>query len=164
MDGLKNFGFADELTVREIGINGKMNELQAAFGCLQLAHFPVANARRRGVDTYYRHALAGLPGIHLPPIPAVTVHNYGYFPIRATRPYPLCRDGLYQRLRDKGVIVRRYFYPLISTFPMYRHQPSATQDNLPVAHRIADQVLCLPMYAELSEQDCARVVGAITLP
>lgn len=161
LDDLRNFGIADETTVREVGINGKMNELQAALGSLQLPRFAENNQLRKNVDAYYRQALAGIHGIHLPPIPTAAVHNHGYFPIRVTGSYPLSRDALYEKMRNEGIMTRRYFYPLISRFPMYRSHPSAAPENLPVAQRIANHILCLPIYSTMSEADCDRVVDSI---
>jgi len=161
IDRLKNFGFVNEVTVDALGINGKMNELQAAVGCLQLPRFDALNARRAAADVCYRQLLAGVPGLQLPPQPTVAVHNHGYFPLQVTPAFGCSRDALYQRLREAGILARRYFYPLISDFPMYTAMPGAAPDNLPVARRVAQQVLCLPLYAELDEADCRRVVQVI---
>jgi dTDP-4-amino-4,6-dideoxygalactose transaminase len=160
IDHLKNFGFTDEVTVVAPGINGKMNEVQAAFGLLQLKHVDAAIARRKQLDALYRKELSGVPGIRMPAVPAGS-HNYAYFPIFVSRPYPLDREGLYERLKEKSVFARRYFYPLISEFPMYRGLPSAARERLPVAARVADEVLCLPIYPALADADAMRVVDAI---
>jgi hypothetical protein len=145
IDYLKNFGFADELTVVAPGINGKMNEMQAAFGLLELRYVDGAIARRRSLDTIYRQGLAGVPGVEVPAL-GDWQHNYGYFPIFVGPPYPLARDALYEQLKGKGHLRTALFYPLISEFPMYRGLPSAAPERLPVAHGIAERVLCLPLY------------------
>jgi dTDP-4-amino-4,6-dideoxygalactose transaminase len=161
IDYLKNFGFADEVTVMATGINGKMNEVQAAFGLLQLTHIDHALQLRKGVDSRYREALADVAGITVPQPPADTDHNCGYFPILVEADYRMTRDALYQRMREAQVLGRRYFYPLVSNMPMYRGLASAAAANLPVANRIANQVLCLPIYPDLNLEDQARVIRII---
>ena len=161
IDRLKNFGFVDEVTVIEAGINAKMNEFQAALGLLQLKHVEDAIARRKLVDDHYRRALGDCKGISLAKrLPSIEA-NYAYFPILVNKDYRLSRDALYARLRDNGIFARRYFYPLISDFPMYRHLPSATHSNLEVAHRVASEVLCLPIYPTLAGEDVERICNLI---
>jgi dTDP-4-amino-4,6-dideoxygalactose transaminase len=159
IDQLKNFGIVDEVTVDAAGINGKMSEINAALGLLQLSHMHSILTRRREIDRIYRHELAGVPGIRL--VEMRGEPNYSYFPILVEEGYPLCRDALYQRLKDCNIFARRYFYPLISEFPMYRDMVSAQAGNLPVASRVAGQVLCLPIYPALTDADIARVVEVI---
>lgn len=161
VDYLKNFGFADEVTVMAPGINGKMTEFQAALGLLQLGYAGHCIARRREIDTRYREALAGLPGIEVFPLPAATQSNYGYFPILVRPGYPLSRDALYRRLREHNILARRYFFPLLSELPMYRGLASAAADNLPNAHRIAREILCLPIYPDLEAAEQQRVIDVL---
>lgn len=162
IDFLKNFGIADEVTVVGPGINGKMNEVQAAFGLLQLRHLAAAKAKRAEIDRGYRIALAGVPGIHLVPPPAESDGNFSYFPILVGPDYRLTRDALYQRMREHGILARRYFFPLISEMPTYRSLPSSVAANLPVASRVTQQILCLPIHADLSPADRQRVIDLIT--
>jgi dTDP-4-amino-4,6-dideoxygalactose transaminase len=157
IDFLKNFGFADEVTVMAPGINGKMNEVQAALGLLQLKHVDEAIEQRRRIDEAYRRGLGAVRGIRLLP-PGVERYNYSYFPILVGPEYPSSRDALYQKLADHGIHGRRYFYPLISDFPMYRDLPSAAPAHLPVARSVAEQVICLPIYPELEADTVRRVV------
>lgn len=161
IDDLKNFGFHDELTVVAPGINGKMNEVQAAFGLLQLKHIDKAIEQRCVIDSYYRERLSSVPGISFPPLPSDTKYNHSYFPILVEKEYPLSREELYEKLLQNGIHTRRYFYPLISEFPMYRGLASASADNLSVAKRIADKVLCLPIYPTLAQQDLCKIVDII---
>lgn len=161
IDDLKNFGFADEVTVVAPGINGKMNEVQAAFGLLQLKHIDKVIDRRRGIDARYREKLASVPGICCPPAPEGTTSNYSYFAIMVGTEYPFTRDELYEKLRRNNVYTRRYFYPLISDFPMYRGLPSAAKSNLPTACKAADQVLCLPIYPDLDSADQDNIISLI---
>lgn len=160
IDHLKNFGFVDEVTVVASGINAKMSEFSAALGLLQLRHMHEVIRRRAKIDAHYREQLAQVQGIHcLPQI--ATTSNYSYFPILVQPDYPVSRDELYHKLKANGINARRYFYPLISDFPMYRGLPSAARSNLPVAAAAAEKVLCLPIYPALSEYDQVRVVNCI---
>ncbi|MEI6827065.1 MAG: DegT/DnrJ/EryC1/StrS family aminotransferase [Desulfuromonadales bacterium] len=161
IDDLKNFGFHDELTVVAPGINGKMNEVQAAFGLLQLKHIDNVIARRREIDAHYRKHLDGMPGIWCAPLPTDTDYNFSYFPILVEKEYPLSRDELYEKLRLNGIFSRRYFYPLISEFPMYRGLNSASADNLHTAKSVSDRVLCLPIYPSLSQDNLQRIIDLL---
>ena len=161
IDHLKNFGFVDELTVVAAGINGKMSEVNAAFGLLQLKGIDAALQKRKVVDQYYREQLADIAGIHCVPDAGEEQANYSYFPILVQPDYAQSRDGLYQQLRDAGIFARRYFYPLISEFPMYRGMPSAANTNLPVATKAANEVICLPIYPDLQTSQIDRIVDLI---
>jgi dTDP-4-amino-4,6-dideoxygalactose transaminase len=161
IDFLKNFGIADEVTVVGPGINGKMNELQAALGLLQLKHVDAAIAHRRAIDTRYRTGLRGVPGIRIPALPADSEQNFGYFPVLVDDDFPCGRDTLHARLRAQDIYVRRYFHPLISELPMYRGLPSAAPTNLPVATEVARRILCLPIYPTLEDGDVDRVMDTI---
>lgn len=158
IDYLKNFGFADEVTVTAPGINGKMSEINAAFGLLQLKHIDYAIAQREMLDKNYREALEDVKGIAIPSLSADATSNYSYFPVLIEQDYPLTRDELYQKLKENGVLSRRYFYPLISDMPMYRGIASATATNLPQAKAIAEKVLCLPIFSELTIEKQAKII------
>ncbi len=158
---LKNFGFVDEVTVVAPGINGKMSEFNAALGMLQLKHIDAAIARRREIDAIYRSALGDVKGIRCLADAGEAVRNHSYFPILVDADYPLGRDALYQKLRDAEIYARRYFYPLISDFPMYRGLPSASQANLPEATGAAQKVLCLPIYPALQADQQQRIIDLI---
>jgi dTDP-4-amino-4,6-dideoxygalactose transaminase len=161
IDHLKNFGFVDETTVVAPGINGKMSEINAAFGLLQLKGIDAALQQRKAIDIRYREALSGVEGIVCLPDAGESVANYAYFPILVQPGYPLSRDALYQKLRENNIYARRYFFPLISDFPMYRGMPSAAHANLPVAKRMAEQVICLPIYPDLSNEQVDFISGLI---
>lgn len=159
IDYLKNFGFANETTVVAPGINSKMDEMRSAYGLLNLRQVDAAIAARQKVANAYREALRDVEGISfLDDMPGVR-HNYSYFPIfiDAER-FGKTRDALYQEMKEANVLGRRYFYPLISEFSTYKGLPSATRENLPVAYRLADTVLCLPMHHDLSDADIERVL------
>ena len=161
IDQLKNFGFVDEVTVVAPGINGKMSEVSAAFGLLQLQHIDHALQRRHEIDQYYRLQLQDVPGIRLVNSTGQTTANYSYFPILVDADYRLSRNALYQKLKDNNVFARRYFYPLISNFPMYRGMNSAQRSNLPIANAIAEQVICLPIYPALDNEQLTRVTALL---
>lgn len=163
VDYLKNFGFAGETEVVAPGINSKMDEVRAAYGLLNLRQVDEAIEKRHQVAVRYREALRNVKGIRFfDDMPGVR-HNYSYFPIFVNaEEYGMTRDDLYFKMKERGVLGRRYFYPLISTFSSYCGLPSAAPENLPVATRIANEVICLPMHHELSEKDVTRVLETIT--
>ena len=149
IDNLKNFGHVGETNVVAPGINGKMSEFNAALGVLQLKHLDNALARRKEIDARYRERLQGVKGIRCLDGSGETVANHAYFPILVGEAYPIDRDTLNERLKERGIHPRRYFYPLISSFQMYRGLPSSQQGNLPHATEAARQVMCLPIYPDL---------------
>lgn len=161
IDQLKNFGFVDEVTVVAPGINGKMSEFNAALGMLQLKSIDQVMARRKEIDSVYRQGLVNAKGISCLRDTGEKVANYSYFPILVQTDFPLSRDELYQKLKNQGIHARRYFYPLLSDFPMYRGLHSAQRDNLPVASEIAQKVLCLPIYPALTREDQKRIIDVI---
>lgn len=162
IDYLKNFGFANETTVVAPGINSKMDEVRAAFGLLNLRQVDAAIEARRHVAQRYREALRDVDGLtFFDDMPGVR-HNYSYFPVFIdAEKFGMTRDELYFKMKDANVLGRRYFYPLISDFSTYRGLPSATPQNLPVATRIAKQVICLPMHHNLSTDDVTKVISQI---
>ena len=162
IDYLKNFGFAGETTVIAPGINGKMDEVRSAYGLVNLRQVDAAIEARHQVVVKYRKALRGVKGIRvMEDMPGVK-HNYSYFPIFINaQEYGMTRDELYFKMKENDVLGRRYFYPLISEFSTYRGLESARPENLPVAHQIADSVICLPMYHSLTEEDVNRVIEQI---
>ncbi|MDR1561523.1 MAG: DegT/DnrJ/EryC1/StrS family aminotransferase [Dysgonamonadaceae bacterium] len=162
IDYLKNFGFANETTVVAPGINGKMDEIRSAFGLLNLKQVDSAIEQRRQIAIQYRHGLKDIAGIRFLDDIASVRHNYAYFPIFVNaEQYGMTRDELYFRLQKHGIYGRRYFYPLVSTFSPYRGLDSASPGNLPVAARIAREVICLPLYAGLEECNVKRITDFI---
>ena len=159
IDYLKNFGFAGETEIVAPGINGKMDEIRSAYGLLNLKQVDTAIEARHQIAIKYRKILRNIKGLHfMEDIPGVR-HNYSYFPIFVdAEKYGMTRDELYFKMKEQNVFGRRYFYPLISEFSTYRGLDSARLDNLPVAHKIANSVICLPMYAGLSEDDINRIL------
>ena len=162
IDYLKNFGFAGETTVIAPGINGKMDEVRSAYGLLNLKQVDVAIEARHQVAMKYREALRGIKGIRMMEDTPGVRHNYAYFPIFIDAgEYGMTRDELYFKMKGNNVLARRYFYPLISEFSTYRGLESARPENLPVATKIADSVICLPMYHSLTEKDTDIILSII---
>ncbi|MBN8507197.1 MAG: DegT/DnrJ/EryC1/StrS family aminotransferase [Burkholderiales bacterium] len=161
IDQLKNFGHAGETTVVAPGINGKMSEFNAALGLLQLQHVDEAIRRRGSIAALYREMLRNVPGIRCHEDDPNATANYAYFPILVDEGYSMSRDQLNEALRAHGVVPRRYFYPLISEFPMYRGLPSAQRDQLPVAREASHRILCLPIYPDLPFAEAERIAAFI---
>ena len=162
IDFLKNFGFNGETEVVAPGINGKMDEVRSAYGLLNLQHVDACIEARHQVAIRYREELRPVEGIDFwDDMPGVR-HNYSYFPIFVDADkYGMTRDELYFKMREQGILSRRYFYPLISTFSTYKGLPSAVRENLPNATRMADTVICLPMHHELTDADLSRILDII---
>ncbi len=162
IDRLKNFGFAGETELIGPGINSKMDEIRSAYGLLNLKQVDAAIAARRRVADAYRTALSGVPGLRFIEEKPGVRHNYAYFPVFVdAETYGETRDELYARLKERNILGRRYFYPLISTFGTYRELESADPANLPNAARLADSVVCLPMHHALSDQDVERILEVV---
>jgi dTDP-4-amino-4,6-dideoxygalactose transaminase len=159
VDYLKNFGFTGESTVVAAGINGKMNEVQAAYGVLQLKYLKENIKKQKDVAELYNNELNKIIGIRIFKLHTNANHNYSYYPIFVDKKeYGKTRDELYDYLKANGVFGRRYFYPLVSEFPMYKGLDSAKPINLPNAHKLSQQVICLPIYPKLSRNDIYRIV------
>lgn len=161
IDQLKNFGHAGETNVVAPGINGKMSEFNAALGLLQLKYVDQAIQKRKVIDGTYRKGLAGVKGVHCLGNTGEIVANYAYFPILINHEYSMDRDELYEKMKQNGVHPRRYFYPLISEFPMYRGLASSHRENLLVATQAASQVLCLPIYPDLPLEKVEEICNFI---
>ncbi len=162
IDFLKNFGFANEIEVVGPGINSKMDEVRSAYGLLELKLVDSAIEKRRLISKYYREELKSVEGISFFSDTPCIKYNYSYFPIFIDESkYGISRDELYFKMREKKIYGRRYFYPLISSFDIYRSLPSASKENLPNANRMADEVICLPIHHDLTTDQVARVVDII---
>lgn len=164
IDNLKNFGITDEVTVVAPGINGKMDEMRSAYGLLNLKHTDWAISQRRKVANTYREALRNVKGVSLTIMPKASASdllrpNYSYFPILIdAEAFGMTRDELYFKMKEQGILSRRYFYPLISNIPTYRGLSSANKQNLPHANKMAEEVLCLPLHHALTDSDINRVL------
>lgn len=160
IDRLRNFGFVGETTIAGPSMNGKMNELQAAFGLLQLRYVDRAIAARAATAAAYRHGLAGIEGAAPFRVSPAWTLNHSYFPVLVAPDHGGGRDAVWQRLQDAGILARRYFHPLVCDMPGYRELPSAGAP-LPVARRIAEQVICLPLHTEVSSDAVDRAVAIL---
>ena len=162
IDQLKNFGFASETDVIMPGINGKMDEIRAALGLLNLKYIDNTIAKRQKISQYYRNELKDVSGIKIMDEYPNIKSNYSYFPIFIRKnEYGMSRDELYEKLKQNNIFGRRYFYPLISAFSPYCDLDSSAPQNLPIAHKLADSVLCLPIYADLDLKDVNRICEII---
>jgi dTDP-4-amino-4,6-dideoxygalactose transaminase len=162
IDDLKNFGFRGETTVIAPGINAKMNELQAAFGLLQLKYVDNAIERRKEITEIYRNALSEIDGVHFLNDFENIKYTYSYFPILVDKGiFGMNRDELYDKLKEHNIHSRKYFYPLISNFPTYKGLPSSNPSNIPVANEIAEKVLCLPIYPNLVNDEIKIIISVI---
>jgi len=162
IDFLKNFGFADETVVIGTGMNAKMNEVQAAFGLLNLKYIETAIDKRKKITEIYKIKLQKTKGIRFLDISEHTDYNYAYFPIFIKqKEFGISRDNLYENLKEKNIYCRKYFYPLISNFQAYKELPSSSLENLPVAQGIADDVLCLPIYPDLELDIVSNICNLI---
>ena len=165
IDSLKNFGYTSEIYITETGINGKMDEIRSAYGLLNLQNIDDAIAKRKHVAETYRSALKNIDGITMFSEDSSVTYNYSYFPIFIdSEKFWTTRDDLFINLRANGILSRRYFYPLISNFKPYQHIPSASRENLPVANKMADSVLCLPIHHLLNDGQLERIVSFVLNP
>ncbi len=163
IDYLKNFGFSGETSVIEPGINAKMNEMQAAYGLLQLKYIDDYIAKRKEIAGFYKRQLTGISGISFFDEMAGVNHNYSYFPILINKEeFGHSRNEVYEELKKYKIFTRRYFYPLISQFPTYRGLISSKKENLPIAESIADKVLCLPIYPNITPDVIYKIKDVIT--
>lgn len=163
IDNLKNFGYRDETVVEELGINAKMNELISAYGIIQLKYIDQYIFKRKLISKTYREHLKGIPGLRFLNDFDGVQYNYSYFPILIDeKTFGMNRDDLYFRLQHDNIFGRRYFFPLISDFPMYNFLPSAAHNKIPIASRIAEQVICLPIYPDL-DLDSVKSIAELIL-
>ncbi len=161
IDYLKNFGFADETKVVAPGINAKMSEVSAAFGLLQLKHIDKALLAREKIFQRYARELPASVGLSYYQYNKDYEWNYAYFPMLVEDNFPLSRDELYNMLKKENIYARRYFYPLISSFSMYRNLPTASPEALPVANTIAEKILCLPIFPDLTDEEQSKIIMVI---
>ncbi|WP_394427074.1 DegT/DnrJ/EryC1/StrS family aminotransferase [Vreelandella stevensii] len=158
---LKNFGIVDEVTVFTTGINGKMSEINAAFGLLQLKYFENAIQHRKIIDTAYRNELDNISGITPIKPTYQNVSNYSYFPIIVEDSYPLNRDELNEKLRANNIYARRYFYPSIDQHAIYKKHTSDQGSRLLTSKWASEHVICLPIYSDLSELSAHQIAVLI---
>jgi len=162
IDNLKNFGFVNETTVVTPGINAKMNEVQCAMGLLQLRYIDALIEKRKEIADQYRNMLKSIEGLtFMEDIPDVK-HCYSYFPIFINKEkYGKTRNEVYEELKRNNIYGRRYFFPLISQFPTYRGLDSALAGKMPIAERVTEEVICLPIYPELTKEQVSEIAECL---
>jgi dTDP-4-amino-4,6-dideoxygalactose transaminase len=161
-DSLRNFGIRNLDNVMEPGTNGKLNEIQAAVGLLLLKVVEEEIERRKEITNLYREMLKNIPGITTSKDLDGISHNYAYFVIKVDKEeYGLSRDELFNKLGEYNVIARKYFYPLCSNFQCYKDYPSSRPDLLPVANKVADRVLSLPLHGRMQNSDVEKICAII---
>lgn len=160
LNDMKNFGIRGPEEVAYVGGNAKMNEFQAAMGLCNLRHIEGEIAKRKAVVEHYRSRLSGVSGIKLCEEQKDVQSNYAYFPI-VLDGYKYTRDDVFSMLREHDIVARKYFYPLTNCFECYKEYATAGADKTPVAQYIADRVLTLPLYADLTIEDIDRICDII---
>lgn len=159
---LKNFGIKSEEEVMMPGINGKMNELQAALGLCVLQMVEQERQKRKSILEIYRRLLGNIEGISIVGYKSGYVPSYQYFVIRIDSAIiGKTRDQVYEKLKENNIFARKYFYPLCSNYACYKNLPSSATGNLPVANRIVNEVLCLPFYGGLNDDEIAKICDII---
>ncbi|GHT53067.1 aminotransferase [Spirochaetia bacterium] len=158
---LRNFGIASEDYVGDIGINGKMNEIQAVMGLLNLGLIDDEKRGRASIKRIYDERLSRVKGIRVPKMPDNVTHSYQYYPIVIENGYPLTRDEIYEKFREMNIMVRKYFYPACSDYDCYKNLPSARAENIPATNDIKNRVLCLPFYGTLEKDAAERIAGVL---
>ena len=158
---LRNFGIRSEEFVEEVGINGKMNELQATIGLLNLEIYKKEQEKRAELKVFYDENLKNIDGIKIPQMPKNTTNSYQYYPIIVEKNYKISRDELYNKFKEKDIYSRKYFYPLCSDYECYKDLPSSNVENLPVANEYKNKVLCLPFYGSLEQEYREKICEVI---
>jgi len=158
---LRNFGIKNEEEVVDIGINGKMNEIQAAIGLLNLKSVKEEQFKRMELKNLYFNELGDIESIRIPMMPENTTDSFQYFPIVINDSFPLTRDKLYEELKKNNIFTRKYFYPLCSDYGVYSKLESSSSDNLPVSNDIKNRVLCLPYYGDLEPETALKITKII---
>lgn len=158
LDDLKNFGITSPESVEYVAGNAKMNEFQAAMGICNLRHVDNEIDKRRAVVEKYNSRLENIKGIKICKPQDGIKSNYAYYPI-VFNDYKYNRDEVFKKLKDNGIIARKYFYPLTNSFDCYKGKFEI--NDTPVAKYISESVLTLPLYADLSLEDVDRICDII---
>lgn len=157
IDCLKNFGIKNENTIDDISLNGKLSEVHAALGLLQLKSIDSTLLARQKIDKIYRNALIDIQGIYCIERIGLEKDNYSYFPIVISEPYPLNRDELFEKLKLSGVFARKYFYPIMTDLQVYKKY----ETHVPDAKWLSQRILCLPMYSTLKIDEIYKILEII---
>ncbi len=158
LEKIRNFGIDGLEDVKYIGLNAKMNEFQAAMGLCNLKHIDEQISKREKIFEAYTERLKGVKGLKLPKIQKGVQHNYAYYPV-VFDGFKLTRDQVYEKLKKKNILTRKYFYPITNELSCYRDKYDSSLT--PVAKYISERILALPMYADLSLEDVDRICDVI---
>ena len=161
IDQLRNFGYEAGVDIVTLGTNGKMNEVQAAMGLALIPYLEEIISKRKHWFNFYVEQLSEIQGIKLMITPPDLDYNYSYFPILVKSGFPLTRDELFICFQEENIFPRKYFYPLITDFSLYKGYKILSKHKIPNARKIADSVICLPLYPDLNEDDVSRVCEVI---
>ncbi|WP_272673219.1 DegT/DnrJ/EryC1/StrS family aminotransferase [Providencia sp. PROV031] len=162
LDRLKNFGYESETEISMLGSNAKMNEIQAAFGLATLKHIDNAISIRNNIAKIYREEISKIKGLTFLSPPENVKFNNSYFPIFVDeKEFGMSRDELYLKLRNNNVLSRRYFYPIITEFNLYKNNNNIKTYNLDIAKNISKNIICLPLHHEMSRDDINRISNLI---
>ncbi len=160
MNDLKNFGIHGPEDTLYIGGNAKMNEFQAAMGICNLRHIEREIEKRKLVVERYKKNLGGVNGIHFCKQQENVTPNYAYLPV-VFDGFKKTRDDVFSELKQNDIIARKYFYPLVNEMECYSSFDYANVERTPIAKYLADRVLTLPLYADLSEEDVDKICNII---
>lgn len=158
---LRNFGIRDEEVVEDVGINGKMNELQAAMGIENLKIYKNEQQKRAEIKKFYDENISEIKGIRLPKMPEGVTNSYQYYPIIIEDEYPITRDELYEKFKKQNILTRKYFYPACIDYDCYKNNIDVKLGRFRVTNDIKHRVLCLPYYSKLSDTNLKNIINII---
>lgn len=150
---LRNFGIQSEELVEEVGINGKLNEIQAAVGLENLKLYKAEQEKRKQVKAFYDENLSKIKGIRIPKMPENVTNSYQYYLIVIEDDYPISRNELYEKFKAKNILTRKYFYPACSDYECYKNDLAVKLADLSVVNDLKHKVLCLPYYGALTNEE-----------
>ncbi len=158
---LRNFGIQSEEVVEDIGINGKMNEFQAAWGLLNLKQYRKEQERRKVIKEIYDNGLKGVKGIRIPQMPENTTNSYQYYPIVIEDEYGKTRDEIYDMFKAENIFTRKYFYPACHDYDCYKNDITVKIARLRTTDDMKKRVLCLPFYGSLDNEVAEHICEVI---
>ena len=158
IENLRNFGIKNEEEVVCVGINGKLNEVQAAVGLLNLPRVDGERERRALLRAKYDEMMGLLPGIAVQKKQPGVVNSEQYYRIVVdAEVFGRSRNDLYDALKDRGIFARKYFHPICTDFVPYKGWPIYTTRSSPYVDIVKTQVLCLPFHSGVTDEDVAEI-------
>lgn len=158
---LRNFGIQSEELVEEVGINGKLNEIQAAVGLENLKLYKAEQERRAKIKAFYDEKVSKIKGIKIPSMPPKVTNSYQYYPIIIEDDYPISRNELYEKFKAANIFPRKYFYPACTDYECYKNDLAVKLTDLSVVNKLKHEVLCLPFYGALTFDELNVICGVI---